>query len=146
MSVAPALASNPRAFATAKLALTPTSVAGDNVLGAGDNSGVLALGAVQDLALAFNAAGGMGAVNVTLGNFAGNVLAAAGAQAAQVDSFRDQNQNLKDDLAQRTGAIEGVNLDEELSNMLMYQKSYNAAARLITTASQIFDSLLQAVQ
>jgi flagellar hook-associated protein 1 len=139
------LVNNPSALATARVSLSPSTVAGDSVLGAGDNSGVLALAAAQDRSVAFHAAGDLGATASTLGTFAGNVIANAGTLAAQVDTLHTQNQNLKDDVDQRVGSIEGVNLDEELSNMLLYQKSYNAAARLITTSSEIFDQLLKSI-
>jgi flagellar hook-associated protein 1 FlgK len=38
----------------------------------------------------------------------------------------------------------GVNLDEEMANMLVFQKSYAASARIITTASDMFDELMAA--
>jgi flagellar hook-associated protein 1 FlgK len=139
------IANSPSVLATAKVTLAPTTVPGNSVLGAGDNSGVLALAAAQDGTFAFHAAGNLGAVKATLGTFAGNVLANAGTLASQADTLYNQNQNLKSDVDQRVGSIEGVNLDEELSNMLLYQKSYNAAARLITTATEIFDQLLKSI-
>ncbi|MPM44376.1 hypothetical protein SDC9_91054 [bioreactor metagenome] len=39
-------------------------------------------------------------------------------------------------------AISGVNLDEEGMNLLKYQKSYNAAARLMTTLDEALDTLI----
>ena len=39
-------------------------------------------------------------------------------------------------------AVSGVNLDEEYINLQQYQKQYCAAARLIDTASTLFDTLL----
>ena len=37
----------------------------------------------------------------------------------------------------------GVNLDEELTNMLIYQQAYNASARVFTTCVQVYDTLLE---
>jgi len=39
-------------------------------------------------------------------------------------------------------SVSGVNMDEELSNMLKYQHGYNAAARFITTANSLLDTLI----
>jgi flagellar hook-associated protein 1 FlgK len=36
----------------------------------------------------------------------------------------------------------GVNLDEEAANLLRYQQAYQAASKVIQTANQMFDALL----
>lgn len=40
-------------------------------------------------------------------------------------------------------AESGVNLDEEAANLMRYQQAYQAAAKMMQTASQLFDMLLQ---
>ena len=40
-------------------------------------------------------------------------------------------------------SISGVNMDEELANLLKYTHGYNAAARFITTVNQMFDTLIR---
>ena len=42
-------------------------------------------------------------------------------------------------------SISGVNLDEELANMLQYQQAYQAAAKTLTTLNTTIQSLLAAV-
>jgi len=39
-------------------------------------------------------------------------------------------------------SISGVSLDEELSNMIRYQKGYEASARYITTVNSMLDTLI----
>jgi len=39
-------------------------------------------------------------------------------------------------------SISGVNMDEELSNMIRYQQGYNAAARFITTVNSLYDTII----
>jgi len=51
----------------------------------------------------------------------------------------------QDDLAARD-SVSGVNLDEEAAAMLRYQQAYQAAAQVIAMASDLFDSLLNAVR
>jgi len=40
-------------------------------------------------------------------------------------------------------SISGVNVDEELANMIRYQQGYNAAARFITTVNSMLDVLMR---
>jgi flagellar hook-associated protein 1 FlgK len=46
-------------------------------------------------------------------------------------------------LADMRQSISGVNVDEELANMLRYQHGYNAAARFITTVNSMLDVLMR---
>jgi flagellar hook-associated protein 1 FlgK len=39
-------------------------------------------------------------------------------------------------------SVSGVNLDEEAANLIKYQQAYQAAARMMTTVSKLFDTLL----
>jgi flagellar hook-associated protein 1 FlgK len=39
-------------------------------------------------------------------------------------------------------SISGVNIDEELANMIRFQQGYNAAARFITTVNSMLDTLI----
>ncbi len=50
--------------------------------------------------------------------------------------------SLTTDLEDRVTSVTGVNLDEEMSNLIKYQHSYTAAAKLITTADQMLQTLL----
>ncbi|MBU1442255.1 MAG: flagellar hook-associated protein FlgK, partial [Gammaproteobacteria bacterium] len=45
---------------------------------------------------------------------------------------------------QRT-SVSGVNLDEEAAKLLQYQQAYQASAKMIQIAQNIFDSLLQGI-
>ncbi|HPW30889.1 MAG TPA: flagellar basal body rod C-terminal domain-containing protein, partial [Rhodoferax sp.] len=39
--------------------------------------------------------------------------------------------------------VSGVNLDEEAANLLQYQQAYQASAKMIQIAQNIFDTLIQ---
>jgi flagellar hook-associated protein 1 FlgK len=48
-------------------------------------------------------------------------------------------------LATADAAVEadaGVNLDEEMAALLMYQRSYQASARVITTVDSVLETLI----
>ena len=40
----------------------------------------------------------------------------------------------------------GVNLDEEAASLLRYQQAYQAASKVIQTANNMFDALLEATR
>lgn len=48
---------------------------------------------------------------------------------------------IANEAAARRSSVEGVNLDEELVQLTVYQQSYNASARLIMAAKEMFDVL-----
>ncbi|MCL1066561.1 flagellar hook-associated protein FlgK [Shewanella olleyana] len=46
----------------------------------------------------------------------------------------------------RVQSESGVNLDEEAANLMRFQQSYQASARIMSTAQEMFDSLLSSVR
>ncbi|MDE2161454.1 MAG: hypothetical protein KGJ30_21315, partial [Burkholderiales bacterium] len=40
-------------------------------------------------------------------------------------------------------SVSGVNMDEEAANLIQYQQSYQAAAKILQVAQSVFDTLLQ---
>ena len=49
---------------------------------------------------------------------------------------------LADDLSARRAERSGVNLDEELSRLVLYQEAYSVSARLVAMTNDLFDDLL----
>ncbi len=54
----------------------------------------------------------------------------------------DARQGLTDQLRAVQQSESGVNLDEEAANLIRFQQFYQANARVIDTASNIFDTIL----
>ena len=52
-----------------------------------------------------------------------------------------ENQRMKD-LLERRDSISGVNINDELTDMIRFQKGYEAAARYITTVNSMLDTLI----
>jgi flagellar hook-associated protein 1 FlgK len=46
------------------------------------------------------------------------------------------------DLKSIRDSISGVNIDEEMSNLLKFQHGYNAAARFITNWNDMLDTII----
>ncbi|GGI67632.1 flagellar hook-associated protein FlgK [Shewanella gelidii] len=47
---------------------------------------------------------------------------------------------------ERQQSVSGVNLDEEAAKLMRYQQSYQASARIMTTATQIFETLFSSTR
>lgn len=139
------IARNPDRLALGKLALTSISVPGDIVISNGDGRGGFALQQAVEQARSFNTAGSLSASTSTLTEFAGRLAAATGSRAASADRELQAAQTLQTEADARRANLEGVNMDEELANMTMFQQSYNAAARLIQAAKELNDTLINMV-
>ncbi len=61
--------------------------------------------------------------------------------------LQEENANsyklITNQLEGQTSEVSGVSIDEEMVNVIKYQKSYDAAARLIRVADELFQSLLE---
>ncbi len=66
-----------------------------------------------------------------------------GVQAVQAEIGRDAQKVVFDQAQENRDRVSGVNLDEELSDLLRYQQAYQANAQVIQTASRLFDTLMQ---
>jgi flagellar hook-associated protein 1 FlgK len=135
----------PAKLSLAQLALKPTSAPGDFVLGASDNTGALGLAAIGNAAFNFEARGGLSGASMTLNDYVSQI---SGLQSDLASNASDDASNLasiQQEVTARKNNAEGVNMDEELSNMMIYQQAYNASARIMTVVQQMFDTLMQAV-
>ena len=65
--------------------------------------------------------------------------------ASQRSSFEflvENQQNVVTSLETKMASVSGVSLDEEGANMVRYQNSYNAAAKVISTVQEMYDTLM----
>jgi flagellar hook-associated protein 1 len=63
-------------------------------------------------------------------------------QSMQVQSSIRTSRTLNDNAAAARDRLSGVNLDEEAANLMFYQKLYEANAKVISTADQMFKTLI----
>ncbi len=132
----------------AKLALADldTSAAtGVPSLTVADGRGAIAFQDLVSTNISFTATNELAAVTTTMGNYASQVLARAAVNHDQAVKLEGDREALTKELETRNDQISGVNMDEELSNMVVYQNAYNASARLISTAREMFNTLIQIV-
>lgn len=78
----------------------------------------------------------------TLSNFLNTLAGKVGQDANDAESQADLYQDIKDEAKTNYLNLIGVNLDEELSDMLRYQRAYEASARLFSTINGLYDTIL----
>jgi flagellar hook-associated protein 1 FlgK len=65
-------------------------------------------------------------------------------QAAQ--SAADMSDRLHGDALRARSDVSDVNLDEEAARLLQYQQAYQAAAKVVAAANEMFRTLLEATR
>jgi len=139
------LIEDPARLAFAAPMIASGTSAGDTVVSRGDNRGALALQLVSDTKQAFQRAGSFGARTATLFDYAASFYQDVGSRGATAESRRDAEAGRLLEAQSRRAKSEGVNLDEELTNMMLYQQAYNAGARMLRTVQELLDELLNVV-
>ena len=118
---------------------------GQVAIGASNGDGAKALQAVELAMNSFPTTGKIGALSGTLAQYSAAILSNMGLLADEASSREVDTQALVQELSNRRNEVSGVNLDEELSNMVIYQNSYNASARVISAVRELYDALLAIV-
>ena len=83
-----------------------------------------------------------GSTEQTIQDYYNSLVGNVGTDANMARFSRDYNDSLAKDLNRRQEEISGVNMDEEMSNLIKFQHSYQAAAKLITTADRMLQTLI----
>ena len=107
----------------------------------GDNTNALGIKEMGQKDLSITTASD-GTTKQTLIEYYDSTVAAVGADAGAAKFNYNFQNTLASDLNEKQQEVSGVNIDEEMSNLIKYQHSYTAAAKLITTADQMLQVLL----
>jgi flagellar hook-associated protein 1 FlgK len=139
------LAANPGLLARTRLDVDPGPPAVGRLGGVGDNRGAQALARTFDTAVATAARGSLPAGSFRLADYAAELVAvqAVAAERAGDEAYLDRV--LAGDLAARSSSVAGVNLDEELARLVLFQEAYSVSARVLAITNQLFDELLAIV-
>lgn len=114
----------------------PADIAAAAVTGAvGDNRNALALGALQTAKI-------LGNGTATYQGAFSQLVSQVGNKTRELELTSSASGNLLSELTASMQAESGVNLDEEATNLLRYQQAYQAAAKSMQIAGELFDMLL----
>ena len=79
----------------------------------------------------------------TLSNFSQQIASAQGQAADTAKQIADGQDVVLSTLKQKFNSQSGVNIDEEMAQLLSLQNAYASNARVMSTVKQMFDALLQ---
>jgi flagellar hook-associated protein 1 FlgK len=124
----------------------PDLIASGHVNGAGernpgDNTTAKAMAALQQTKVAFTTTF-EGTVRQTIQDNYSSLVALVGADVQNASFNSSYHKTLADELARRQDEVSGVNLDEEMTNLIKFQHAYAAAAKLISTSDAMLQTLL----
>lgn len=131
---------DPRLLALAQLDLTVAL--GQPALSAGDGRGARALADVGEKAVNFASAGGATGGSMAVSRYLSDLAGDIGGRAASAEQRQTAASALVTEARSRRSSYEGVNLDEELVKLTTYQQAFNASARMIQAAKDMYDILL----
>jgi flagellar hook-associated protein 1 FlgK len=118
---------------------TADSFTFDLAFAEGNNSNAVEIAKLSDVKLMNNGTG-------TLTSVFENTKLDIGSQTKSAEVRVGSATAIYQQASTRVQSESGVNLDEEAANLLRFQQSYQAAARIMTTAQTIFDTLLSSVR
>ena len=115
--------------------------AGEYFMSIGENSVIDALAEAFSASNQFDTAGGLATAKTTFAEFAGKIVSENARLAASNESDIDRQRSLTESLQFKSDSARGVNLDEELSNLIIFEQGFAAAARVISVIQRMFETL-----
>lgn len=106
---------------------------------AGDNTVALAIARLADKK--FSAASGDAITGTFAGYYAG-VVSDFGSVASRVSSQFDDQTNIETIVRGQRDAVSGVSMDEELADLVKYQRSFQASARFLQVVDELLDTVV----
>ena len=104
------------------------------------------LARLGDTSRQYSSQTGIGSVTTpfsgSVDSFARRIVAVQAAAAQSASDNSTAQSTVSDALKQKFDSETGVNIDNEMSNLITFQNAYAANARVITTVKQLFDVLL----
>jgi len=111
-----------------------TSSFSSDVLNTGDNAAALQLAALRTARV-------MDSGTATISDFYQSTVAALGIDSRAASDNQSVDAQFLLNLEARRQEVSGVNLDEEVTNLLLYQRAYEASAHVINVTDRMLDAL-----
>lgn len=119
---------------------------GKYFLSEGDNTTALALGDAMSSKTQMATAGSLYAGSYNFAEHAAASIAQVSTDAAHTKDRLDYQTTLGQALNSQYTSTSGVNLDEEVANMINFQQAYSASAKVISTLQEMLDILVNIVK
>jgi flagellar hook-associated protein 1 FlgK len=82
---------------------------------------------------------------VSVTQFYGNFVSSIGSTVNASNNTMNAQDLVLSQLESQRESISGVSLDEEMTNLIKYQRSYDAAARIVNVANEMYQTILDMV-
>lgn len=137
----PDIAADLSLFASARLTLDPGPPPGGRLGGSGDASGVRDLARMLQTKLSAVPRGGLSGQPASAGGYAARIQSFLAGAATAAGNEAEDHAILSAALRDRVASVSGVNIDEELGRLMLYQQAYVAAARVVSITGELLDEL-----
>lgn len=94
----------------------------------------------------FKQSGSISQTKTTLGNYASTFVGNISSMASTLQSNATYQSQLTSSIATKEAQLSGVDIDEELGQMIIFQQTYAACAQAFTASKELLDMLLGIVQ
>jgi len=108
--------------------------------GKGNNKNALQIAALEEKAISSSYG------TISLPSFYNSLVGSVGVGVQDADRSVNLSKSVLEQLNNLRESQSGVSLDEELVNMIKYQKAFEGSAKLITTATEMLDTVLGLVR
>lgn len=88
----------------------------------------------------------IGSQTTTMTTYISTMMSNVGELTKNAQELSEQQQAAMTIMEKQRESASGVSIDEEMSNLMKYQYAYQAAARLITVADEMFEDLLGVIR
>jgi len=115
--------------------------AGEYLMSSGDDTTVQAMARKLAQANQFSQAGGLGALTVNFTTYSTSIIGYSASLSSTNQTQFEYQTSLKASLQAKSDNFRGVNMDEEMTQLMLFEQAYGAAARIISTVQKMFDAL-----
>ena len=134
------LMTNPGLISASSPQFNPSS--GKYVMSPAANNVANELGKVFTSSINFKQSGTIAQTQTTLANYASTFVGNIASQTSNAQSSLAYQQELTNSISMKEATVSGVDLDEELGQMIIFQQTYAACAQAFTASKEILDMLL----
>ncbi len=112
----------------------------------GDNTTTLAMVNAMSQTISMPSAGGIASGSYSMTGYASSIISLASTDASNTQNQYTQQNTLLGSLNTQYSSTAGVNIDQEVTNMITYQQAYSASARVISVMQAMLSTLTDLVK
>ncbi|MBT3910482.1 MAG: hypothetical protein HOF27_12510, partial [Rhodospirillaceae bacterium] len=119
---------------------------GQYFMGSGDDTIAQQLVTAMTSTNTFEKAGGLATKTATFAGYASEILSTNASLAGVNERELESQRTLVESLQFKSDSVRGVNLDQEMADLLVFEQAFAAAARVIAVIQSMIDALDRAIQ